>query len=274
MKPKKKVANAYLIALSLLNLVGLVYGIQSYPQWIIIAFLAALVQLAFLTLYLQYYVNPARVIKQHNSTYNRIDALFSIHKVIDIRMPLPIMHHTWTISSDYGLALTQHVLTKPSGDVLDIGSGISTLLAGYAIEKRGSGKVIALEHEEHHFNKLKALIAHHSLEKYVSLYYCPLISHVIDGKQWLWYDISSVESLTGVNLVSIDGPPGKKQSLARYPALPLLRKHIAAHAEFLMDDAARKDEQQIAHQWEIEFGLEAQYTPNTKGMFLLKPKSV
>ena len=273
------------LILTLLNVALLIYGFKTYPDWILVVFCAAIFELLLGILYLQYRVYwansknnstsvPAELknLKQQvNSVYNRVDALFSIHSIIKLRQPLPIMQD-WTITSDYGHALIQEILAKSSGNVLDVGSGISTLLAGYAVEKRGNGNVIALEHEETYFIRNKKMIADHQLTNCVKIYHCPLKKYTINGEEWLWYDISGVPAWENIEVVSIDGPPGNIQKLSRYPALPILNTKICDTAVVLLDDGDRPDEKLIVEKWKQEFSVQTQYHSNAKGLFILQKR--
>lgn len=203
--------------------------------------------------------------KQLQYTYDRMDALFSIHQLIHIRHPLPIMHD-WTIPSDFAHHLLQVILSKTSGNVLDVGSGISTILSGYAVELRGGGKVISLEHDQKYAEKTYSMIKAHRLENFIELYYCPIVDYTINEKKWSWYDISAVKNITEIEVVCIDGPPGSLHELARYPALPLLHQYLTKSATILLDDGARIDEKAIAEKWIVEFNLEYEYLPGFKGI--------
>jgi hypothetical protein len=287
MTSAKKIINIVLVMFTLLNLIAVSYEVATNPNWLTIAFLAMILQCVLGIFYLQYRVYAAHSKKDPRSVtnqlrdlqqqlefaQNRTDALFSIHQLIQIRHPLPIMRDRWTISADYGHALIRCILSKPTGNILDVGSGISTLLAGYAVEKRGHGKVIAIEHDRAYYEHLKKSISDHKLDAYISLHCCPLTQQTLKDESWSWYDLSGVEPLTEVNIVSIDGPPGKAAKLARYPALPLLHPRVATDTTYLLDDSAREDEQLIAARWANEFDLNATYTRNTKGMFVLNQKT-
>lgn len=206
---------------------------------------------------------------QNYYNYNRIDALFSIHQLIKLRSPLPIMHD-WAISSDYAHFLLRTILNKGNGNIIDIGSGISTILLGYAVERNGSGKVISLEHDKDYYSQTLALIKEHKLEKYIDLNYCPLIDVDIDGKSWIWYDISEVDFPRDIVLISVDGPPGNTQKLARYPAVPLLKNHIKKGTTILLDDAKRTEEDEIADLWSKEQYLSKEFIDGYKGIFKLE----
>jgi hypothetical protein len=210
------------------------------------------------------------LVKQLNFTYDRVDALFSIYNLIALNAPLPIMHE-WRISSDYAHRLLTRVIGK-KGSVIDLGSGISTLLMGYAMKKNGAGKVISLEHDEEYYAKTVQLIKEHQLEAWCHVSYCPLKTFVLDGKDWLWYDIAKVDFPKDIILISADGPPGVTQYMARYPALPLLKQHITKDTVIMLDDGDRDEEKEIALRWSQEFKLKNIKNKSHKGFFeLLKP---
>jgi predicted RNA methylase len=207
--------------------------------------------------------------KQLNITYDRIDALMSIHALLDFNKPFPIMHE-WTISSDFAHAILTTILDKGEGSVIDIGSGVSTLLMGYGVMQNGSGKVISLEHSKEYFEKTKALIKAHQLESYCEVHFCPLIEYIIEEEKWLWYDISDVKFPEDIALMSVDGPPGDTQLMARYPAIPILEKYITDQTIIYLDDAYRSEEAEIAKKWELKFDLSSQLIKSHKGIFHLK----
>ncbi|RFC55959.1 class I SAM-dependent methyltransferase [Brumimicrobium aurantiacum] len=207
--------------------------------------------------------------KQLNIIYDRLDALISIHETIKPIAPLPIMHD-WRVSSDFAHATLSTLLEIGKGSVIDIGSGISTILMGYGVKQNGNGKVISLEHSLEYYKKTKALIKFHQLEEYCELYYCPLIEYDINGDKWLWYDISKICFPSDISLVCVDGPPGITQYMARYPALPLLIKHLNNDTVLFLDDGDRDEEAKIASKWETSFKRKKIKHSSHKGYFTLK----
>lgn len=273
-----KPANFALIVITLCNLSLLYAGIE-LTHWLVPVFCAFIAQLLAVAIYLlitNHNKNKAfkksltALQAQLNDTYYRVDALMSIHHMLKFRQPLPIMR-SWTITADYGHALMKQILSKNSGDVLDVGSGISTLIAGYAVEKRGSGKVIAIEHDEPYYRHTAELVKQHGLDHVVEVHYCPIVKYEIKGESWQWYDISKIKNkLSNVQVVSVDGPPGVLQKLSRYPVLPLLNASMPKDKTILLDDGARDDEQKVAERWKKEFGLTVEYTKTIKGLFILR----
>ena len=206
--------------------------------------------------------------KQLNTTYDRVDALLSIHNLIKLNAPLPIMHE-WRVSSDYAHETLSCLLEKGSGSVIDIGSGISTLLLGYGVKKNGKGKVISVEHSKDYYEKTKALIKAHDLEEYCEVHYCPLKEYDISGEKWIWYDVEGLTFPSDISLISVDGPPGNTQYMARYPALPLLESYITDQTVIYLDDAYRSEEAEIAKKWKLKFELSYALIKAHKGFFKL-----
>ena len=208
------------------------------------------------------------VAKQLNITYDRIDALMSIHNIIELNAPLPIMHD-WRVSSDYAHATLSSLIEKGEGSVIDVGSGITSLLFGYGVKKNGSGKVIALEHSKEYFEKSKAMIKLHQLEDYCELYYCPLKEYDLNGKKWLWYDIANVDFPDNITLISVDGPPGGTQYMARYPVIPIMEKYLNKNTLIYLDDSNREEEKLSVEKWVREFSLKNDFFKSDRGYFVL-----
>lgn len=212
-----------------------------------------------------------RITQESNINYNRIDALLSILNTIETSHSLPIMR-SWTISSEYGLDLINTYIDH-DGTSIDIGSGISSLLLGYVKkEKGGKRRVISIEHSEEYFEASKVELEKHGLIDHVEIYYCPLIDYTLEGKTWKWYDISKIDNISNVSLISVDGPPGSTQDLTRYPALPILKDFITENTIVFLDDAYRKEEKEIAEQWEKELELSKTLIDSQHGHYKLQKK--
>ncbi|RYM34012.1 hypothetical protein ERX46_08585 [Brumimicrobium glaciale] len=216
----------------------------------------------------QYYA----IRKELNNTYIRLDALHSIYHLLKFEGRLPIMHD-WTVSSDYASEVVNSILLNNGGTILDIGSGISTVLYGAAIKKCGKGRVISLEHSKEYYDKTISLIREHKLEDICEIHYCPLKEYVIAGKKWLWYDIEKVKLPKELAIISVDGPPGDTQHLARYPVLPILISTVSLNTIIYLDDANRDEEQEIAKQWKNQFNLNLDYNNSNKGFVKFTKKN-
>lgn len=189
---------------------------------------------------------------QLRTLYDQVDSLFSLFSTLKIRHPLPIMRG-WAISPDFANTLISVMLTKRPKNILSLGSGVSDLIIAYCIEKIGTGRLVSLEHDDKFFRETQANLKKHQLSKYGQVFYAPLKKHHIEDEEWLWYDIDGLTIEDEIDLLIIDGPPARIQSLARYPALPLLNKILSKNVTIILDDANRTDEKKITDRWIKEY---------------------
>ena len=157
-------------------------------------------------------------------TYRQIEALVMLTKCLPLRHPLPPMRG-FAVSPDLALLLYELVHEHRPSLVVECGSGVSSLVIGYALKALGAGHLISFEHEARAAERSVALVGRHGLE----------VEETLVGKR--------------AHLVFIDGPPGSLQPLARYPALRRLAPFLAPDAVVVLDDVARPDEWAITERW-------------------------
>lgn len=172
-----------------------------------------------------------------------------------VPMPLPMPRPgTWAASEDYLLWLAGFVLEHRPALVVDIGSGQSTVWMAGAMRAAGyPGKVVAIDHDEEFAEQTRALAHRQGVSDWVEVRCAPLAEQTIAGRESTWYDVSVLADLQGIDLLSIDGPPGKGNAEARWPALPVLRDSLAPGATVVLDDMIRVDEQTIAEDWHARY---------------------
>lgn len=168
-----------------------------------------------------------------------------------VPMPLPMPRPgTWAASEDYLLWLVGYVLEKRPEVVVDLGSGQSSVWMAGAMRTAGyQGTVVAVDHDEEFAASTRALGERQGVSDWLEVRVCPLVEQSFDGRTVTWYDASALADLADINLLSIDGPPGKGQSEARWPAMPVLRDRLASGAAVVLDDMIRIDEQSIVEDW-------------------------
>lgn len=184
--------------------------------------------------------------------YQQLEALISITSILPLRHPLPPMRG-WAISPDFGVLLISEILKKKPRLVLELGSGVSTLLTAYCLEKAGRGRVISFDHDEKYCVQSRERIREHGLDDIAEIVHVPLREVQLNQQSWDWYDTARVDPGVKIDLLVVDGPPGQIQDLSRYPALPLLREYLSDDAVILLDDAGRPDEKIILDMWTREF---------------------
>lgn len=155
---------------------------------------------------------------------------------------------------------------------METGSGVSTLIAGYSLQKNGHGRMISLEHDKYYLNETAKSVEHHQLGNCVQVVYAPLTDLNLQGQKYSWYDRSVLNTIkpASIGILLVDGPPGNTQRLARYPALPVLVKYLKDDALVIVDDADRDDEREMIHRWRQEFRcLKVNYIPSEKGVAVM-----
>lgn len=155
----------------------------------------------------------------------------------------------YTLSARKTTGLMELVLDEKPGMIVELGSGVSTLISAYCLKKNGKGKLISFEHEKKFAEYTEENIRNHGLSDYVEVIHAPLVDVETDGHVYQWYQIDRDRIKDNIDLLFIDGPVGREQRNARYPALPMLRDKLNPGAVILLDDANREDEKAICKMW-------------------------
>lgn len=185
--------------------------------------------------------------------FKQTEALLNLHSLIDVRGRLPASRE-YTASPDLLLAYVSEVLTRRPSLIVECGSGLSTLWAGYAAERCGAGaRVVALEDAEEYVRGSRELVAAHGLEGCVEIRHTPIKAVDIDGEKYPWYDPGLLHDLNDISILFVDGPVGALAPQARYPALPMLREKLAPGALIIVDDAEREEESALVSRWQEEW---------------------
>lgn len=201
--------------------------------------------------------------------YRQVEALLSIVSVLSLRHPLPRLGD-WAVSPDAAASVVGLVLERRPKLVLECGSGVSTVLAAYALERVGAGRLVALEHDPVYAARTQADLRAHGLQDVARVVLAPLVSTEVGDSTYNWYDTSGLTTDEPVDLLFVDGPPSRTGVMARYPAMPLLRSRLADDALVVLDDAGRPDERRIVERWsQEEPGLSVTWLEHERGTAVL-----
>ncbi len=202
--------------------------------------------------------------------YRQVEALFSLFALLDLKAPLPPMRE-WASSPDLLTAILARIKARKPELVLELGSGVSTLVAAYALQAQGAGRLLALEHDEQVAATTTRLLAEHQLTAVATVAHAPLEPVVVQGRERLWYAREPLQDIGAIDLLIVDGPPGVDGELARYPALPLLMDRLSADAVIIVDDGDRDEERRTVALWLEQFdGITAEQLPTENGAFILR----
>jgi predicted O-methyltransferase YrrM len=194
----------------------------------------------------------ARSVRQN---YAQLEALIDIRSLLQPRAPLPKLRG-WAASPDVLHLLIERIVADQTKVVVECGSGSSSVWLGYAVQRFGGGRVIALEHDERFAEASRDLVIAHGLQDVVEVRHAPLTTWTSpsgNGETIPWYDTTKVDDLSDIGLVFVDGPPGAVDPLVRYPAVPVLLPRCTADAWFVLDDTNRPTEREAVDRWLTEY---------------------
>jgi predicted O-methyltransferase YrrM len=130
--------------------------------------------------------------------------------------------------------------------------------------------VTSLEHDEEYAEKTNAMLRLHGLTEWATVLHAPLVQLDIAGHPMLWYDPKVTTQISEIDVLVVDGPPGRVAPLARFPALPRLESQLNSGAIILADDASRPAENEMVKRWSGMYpNLTSEYHPTEKGAFTL-----
>lgn len=200
----------------------------------------------------------------------QVQALHSILSLSRSRAPLPVMGG-YAISPLFGELLVSLIREVRPATVVELGSGVSTLIIGYCLEEQGGGRCISLEHDAGYAQESAANVEEHSMEGYVEVVHAPLQDVRLNGRTWPWYRPGSLDTITSVDMLVVDGPPGSIGHMARYPALALLNGKLSDRAVIVVDDTRKADERALVGLWLEQFpGFVAEEVETEKGAMVLR----
>ncbi len=182
------------------------------------------------------------------------------------------------ISPDLAQILCTELLTRNPSLVVECGAGISTIIIGNVLRRLGQGKLISLEHDPLWAQRVDEWIMAHHLQDQVVVLYAPLVEHDVEGVTVSWYATQQLQELISsgafeyglIELLFVDGPPGKTAHRARYPAVPILHPLLGKNCIIVVDDAYRKAENLIVQEWCDLLGVSSEWIATEKGAAIIR----
>lgn len=220
-----------------------------------------------LTTQFHLYRSTAKDLENHQK---KIQAYFSLFSMVDFKASLPYMT-SWAATPELALITLDKIQQNKPDHIVEIGSGISTIISSYGLKQNGKGAILSLDHDATYAEKTRNQLEKHGVNNVAQVKHCPLVSYEMDGSKWQWYDLSSVILPEKIDMVLIDGPPVKTNKHARYPALPLLAENLGEECTIIIHDAHRPSETEILEKWQAlfpDFSLEIMNTE--KGIAILR----
>jgi predicted O-methyltransferase YrrM len=211
----------------------------------------------------------ARADARRDNLFAQHECLEQLYRLIQPIVPFPTTR-SYRGSPDLLLEIYQRILRDKPQVVVEASSGLSTVIAAYALRRNGSGRVVSLEHEAQFAEDTRRMLREHGLEALAEVHHAPIVGHRIGDADWKWYDLKAVALPSPIDLIVVDGPPSSLQKKARYPALPLLIDRLRVGGTLLLDDADRGGERRAARDWQAQHpNVRVEHLPFDKGLVVV-----
>lgn len=131
--------------------------------------------------------------------------------------------------------------------IVECGSGVSTVVVTRLLRERGTGSIVALEHDDRWANLVDELLRRENLGSVAGVLHAPLAGDPP------WYSGPSLDSLPNeIDLLVVDGPPADSpgEEHRRAPALGFFESRLAEGATVILDDLRRPGEREVIARWE------------------------
>lgn len=159
----------------------------------------------------------------------------------------------WVLPSGTLKLLAAFIREEQPQNIVELGSGRSTLLISQELQTHVTGRLLSIEHNSTFSNKTLESLSEHKVQHRATVVHCPLRPTLRRNRLFVSY--SGIEhylsSFRPIDLFIIDGPPGPwGREAAMYSAFTYIRTGGA----IFLDDAFRNKEKQAVEQWVAYYG--------------------
>lgn len=182
-----------------------------------------------------------------------------------------LAHDAWAMDAIFAEQILA-VVDEGREQVVELGSGHSTVLIAERLEARGAGHVTAVDHHPEFAERTREWLRERGLEHRATVVHAPVEEVEVDGRALPWYSSDALQAALPdrIDLLVVDGPPDLYGRDVRWPAVPVLQGRLAPGAVILMDDGDRPAERRAARDWHARLGGRIRYTPGGKGGWILR----
>jgi Methyltransferase domain len=136
---------------------------------------------------------------------------------------------------------------RTTGLTVECGSGLSTLLLA-SLATTHDRQVWSLEQDTSWAEKVKDALSP-QMRTHVEVLVAPICQY----PDFDWYCADAVSSLSAIEFIVCDGPPGSTRG-GRYGLAPILKARIVPGCILVLDDSHRPEERSIIEKWRHEIG--------------------
>lgn len=119
--------------------------------------------------------------------YTQVEALLSLTRDVNPARSFAPMAG-WAASPDLLRFIYDLILDEEKTNVIECGTGVSTVVMAYAMRERGIGRVVAIDHLESYAEATRRMLAEHELDAWADVICAPITEIKLDGETWQWYD--------------------------------------------------------------------------------------
>lgn len=159
---------------------------------------------------------------------------------------------SWALTPDAAVVLAREIALNHPQTIVELGSGVSTVLIGRMLKQAGSGQLFSLDHDTGWAEETRRHIQASALQDHVVVLDAPLAQQPFGGQEFNWYQIpEQLKQAGSIDLIIVDGPPQAldPNGMPRYPALPAFLAQLSPQAIIYVDDANRPQEQAMIARW-------------------------
>ncbi|MEN1960940.1 class I SAM-dependent methyltransferase [Luteimonas sp. MJ246] len=171
----------------------------------------------------------------------------SLQKLVGSPLPLP-PPTGWAADSDLLVELSRLVALNKPNLVVELGSGLSTVVIAATLRSNGSGRVISVEHDASYAHSTQQSLKMAGLDALVEIRVAAL-EEQRGVSSTVWYGLSDESFPELVDLVFVDGPPAELGNNIRESALNYFWPRLAANGSLIFDDARRPEENTFIERW-------------------------
>ena len=182
------------------------------------------------------------------SRYVQLECLHRLYSIVPNLGPLAPTRG-WAASPDFLLKIAEIILNDKPNFMVELGSGVSSLVINACVKVNGVGGAISIDHDKDYLMKTSSFLQSSQKQFHISFEHCPLRKLDIGNEEWQWYDIPSSSITRKIDLLIVDGPPRKIGKNSRFPAIPKLHMYFSDTTKILLDDYNRMDEQEVVSLW-------------------------
>lgn len=210
------------------------------------------------TLHIRTMHDEIKQVKNHLALLgNSITETQGLVQLSGLNQPYPMpFGGSWALTPDAAAILAREIAIRRPNTIVELGSGVSTVMVGRLLKQMGCGRLVSLDHDPGWAEETRRNILANELQDYVEVLDAPLVKQQFDGKDFVWYQVpEQVRQIEQIDMLTVDGPPQTTDVavLARYPALPAFIAQFSAHAVIYIDDAKRDTEQKMVKEWHQQY---------------------